>query len=148
MNWCPWVYPDAATLHDVIELFAVAPGEDEAFLAAWAAEEPLGATLYRALRPDVRLRFASVSPDAQGGALLIAAFDVPRGEDERLRRTWEAVRELFAARQGFVDARLERELAAVWWSSPLMYARAVREHDDPVATLPYLRHAAVYGRVE
>ena len=58
------------------------------------------------------------------------------------------MRALFAARQGFVEARFERDMAAVWWSSPLMYARAVREHDDPVAKLPYLRHAAVYGRVE
>ncbi len=132
----------------MIELFAVGPGQDEAFLTAWAAEHPPGATLYRALRPDIHLRFAGVAPDARGGALLLAAFDVPPGGEEQTRRAWEDVLALFAARQGFVEAHFERDVAAVWWSSPLMYARAVREHDDPVAKLPYLRHAAVYGRVE
>ena len=70
----------------MIELFAVAPQDDAAFLAAWAAEAPPGSTLHRALRSDVRWRFAGLlagAPDAAGGVLLIVPFDVPEGEDDR-----------------------------------------------------------------
>jgi hypothetical protein len=138
----------------VIELFAVAPHEDAEFLAAWAAEAPPGATLHRALRPDARHRFASLAdgaPDDAGGVLLIVAFDVPAGEDERFRAAWEAVREVFSARRGYLGAQLlaspdARFVAVVHWSSPLMYARAVREEGDLIAALPFPGHAALYAR--
>jgi hypothetical protein len=138
----------------VIELFAVAPHEDAAFLAAWAAEAPPGATLHRALRADVPHRFASLAdgaPDDAGGVLLIVAFDVPAGEDERFRAAWESVREVFSARRGYLGARLLASPAArfvglVHWSSPLMYARAVREEGDLIAALPFPSHAALYLR--
>jgi hypothetical protein len=95
-----------------IELFAVPPSEDEAFRAAWAAEAPPGHTLHRALRDDARFRFASLPGGPVEGVLLIT----PVGSDlERL-----------AGRQGFIGVRVLGELAAVHWSSPLMYARAVR----------------------
>ena len=45
----------------MIELYTVPPGEDEAFLAAFAADGPPGHTLYTALRDDTpgrRARFA------------------------------------------------------------------------------------------
>ena len=42
-----------------VELFAVPPGEDDAFLAAWR-EEARPAVLYRALRDDVDFRFVEI----------------------------------------------------------------------------------------
>jgi hypothetical protein len=138
----------------VIELFAVPPHEDAAFLAAWTAEAPPGATLHRALRADVRERFASLAsgaPDAAGGVLLIVPFDVPEGEDERFLAAWEAVREVLSARQGYLGAHLLRDPAArfvavVHWSSPLMYARAVRQEGDLIAAMPFPGQAALYVR--
>jgi hypothetical protein len=138
----------------VIELFAVAPHEDAAFVAAWAAEAPPGATLHRALRADVRLRFAGLAPgapDESGGVLLIVPCDVPAAEEDRFLAAWETVAELFAARRGHLGSRLAespdaRFVAVVHWSSPLMYARTVREEGDVIATLPYAGPAALYVR--
>jgi 23S rRNA A2030 N6-methylase RlmJ len=61
--------------------------------------------LYRALRPDVELRFVSVgegdgyevvredgAPDTRGGVVLIDPFEVPAGEDDAFLAGWEAPR--------------------------------------------------------
>ena len=133
----------------VIELFAVTPDEDAAFLAAWAADAPPGATLHRALRPDVRFRFAGVPSGAPDGVLLIVPFEVPDGEDDGFLAAWEAVREAFSARRGYLGAQLLRSpearfVAVVHWSSPLMYARAVRQQGDLIAGLPFPAHPALY----
>ena len=138
----------------MIELFAVAPEEDAAFLAAWAAEAPPGATLHRALRADVPHRFASLAsggPDDEGGVLLIVPFEVPAGEDERFLTAWQSVAEVFATRRGYLGAQLlpspdTRFVAVVHWSSPLMYARAVREEGDVIAALPFPGQPALYIR--
>ena len=141
----------------LVELFAVPPDADAAFLAAWAAEAPPGATLDRALRADVRWRFAALppdapdAPDAPGGVLLLVPFDVPEGEDDRFLAAWEPVAEAFSARRGHLGAQLLRSpdarcVAVVHWSSPLMYARAVREDGDLIAALPYAAHPALYVR--
>lgn len=99
----------------MIELFAVPPGEDEAFLAAWTAERR-DASLYRALGDDVAQRYAAVSPPPPpGGVLLIGAGD-------------ERALALFSGRQGYIGTYRDGELVAVHWSSPLMHARALREH--------------------
>jgi hypothetical protein len=139
----------------VIELFAVPPEEDAGFLAAWAAEAPPGSTLHRALRADVPRRFASLAPGAQGdagGVRLIVAFAVPAGEDERFLAAWEGVRAVLSARRGYLGAQLldspdARFVAVVRWSSPLMYARAVREEGDLIAALPFPASAALYNPV-
>ncbi len=136
------------------ELFVVPPDADAAFIAAWTAEAPAGATLHRALRADVRWRFAALSPgapDAAGGVLLFVPFDVPEGEDDRFLAAWEPVAEAFSARRGHLGAQLlhspdARFVAVVHWSRPLMYARAVREEGDLVAALPYAAHPALYVR--
>jgi hypothetical protein len=93
----------------VIELFAVPEDEDDAFRAAWAEHAPAGAVLYRALRGDAAHRFASVTDGPRRGVLLIT----PASPDL----------ETLAGRQGFLGVRVDGELAAVHWSSPLMYAR-------------------------
>ena len=138
----------------VIELFAVPPQEDEAFLAAWHAEAPPGATLHRALRADVPHRFAGFAaggPDDGGGVLLIVPFEVPEGQDDRFLAAWEAAREVFSARQGYLGAQMLRTpdarfVAVVHWSSPLMYARTIRREGDVIATLPFPAHPALYVR--
>jgi hypothetical protein len=94
----------------VIELYAVPPGEDEAFLAAYAADAPAGRTLYRALREDTPHRYASIDGPPRRGAVLIA----PYGE----------ALHAFEGRQGFLGVERHGELGLVHWSSPLMYARA------------------------
>ena len=138
----------------MIELFAVPPDEEAAFLAAWAAEAPPGATLHRALRADVPHRFASLEaggPDAAGGVLLIVPFEVTGGEEERFAGAWEAVLAVLSACRGYLGARLLRDpdariVAVVHWSSPLMYARAVGEEGDLIAALPFRARPALYLR--
>ena len=130
-----------ASVTTLIELFAVAPHEDDAFLAAWAAEAPPGATLYRALRDDVRLRYASVAGAPKAGVVLIVAFE---SADDRLLAAWEATVAVFAARQGFLGAQLHENVGAMHWSSPLMYARAVREEGDLIAAMPFASEPALY----
>ena len=89
----------------MIEFFDVPPDQDAAFLQAWQAQ-PRDATLLRALRDDVRPRFASLTGAPEGGVLLIGRFEVPE-----------------IARQGLLGVRTDAELTIVHWSSPLMYAR-------------------------
>ena len=81
--------------------------------------------------------------------LLIVPFEVPAGEDGRFLAGWETVRELFSTRRGYLGAQLLRRpdarlVAVVHWSSPLMYARTVREEGDVIAGLPFPGHAALY----
>jgi hypothetical protein len=139
---------------DVIEFFTVPPDEDAAFLAAWTAEAAPGSTLLRALRPETPERYASLSPDAStppAGVLLIVPFDVPDGEDGRFLGGWEKVRERFSVRQGYLGAQMlhsaeDRHVGIVHWSSPLMYARTVREEGDVIAALPFVGDPAMYVR--
>jgi hypothetical protein len=131
-----------------IELFAVAPGDDEAFLASWRRERA-GATLYRALRDDVRFRFVSVgagagyelvhedgTPDVAGGVAQIAGLDEIGA--------WPAA--AISGRRGYLGSRLYRALApadfafvvVARWSSPLMVARAAREVVFPAEAALYV----------
>jgi hypothetical protein len=152
-----------------IEAYEVAPDDDADFLASAPA-----AGLYRALRADVPLRFVRVEaadnrsgdsavyetayddgePEGAGGAVLIWPFEVPDGADERFLAAWERLHELLAPRQGRLGTRLHRSLGAdrfrfvaiVRWSSPLMYARALREPDigAAIADLPFPGRPAMY----
>jgi hypothetical protein len=110
----------------VIELFAVPPGEDAAFLAAWESQ-PREAALYRALRDDTAARYAAITPPPPpGGVLLIG----PRDEDALQR---------FDGRQGYIGAYRDGDLVAVHWSSPLMHQRALQ------ALGPLMPQAALYS---
>jgi hypothetical protein len=139
--------------------------------------------LHRALRSDVPLRFVEVarvestdaeipalpSPahaalyevvhehgdiDGAGGVLLVDPFEVPAGEDEDFLAGWERVRELFAARQGYLGTRLHRSVgpagfrfvAIVRWSSPLMFARTLQQPEVEAATaaMPFPGYPALY----
>lgn len=137
----------------LIELFEVAPGDDDAFLAEWRRERG-GATLYRALRDDAAVRFVSVSladtggyelvhedgtPDVAGGATQIT----PLAEDVSV---WHQLREAMSAQRGYLGTRLYRALgptdvrhiAITRWSSPLMVARASHEIEFPSGAALYL----------
>ena len=110
----------------MIELYAVAASDEEAFLTAWAAEGAPGHTLHRALRDDAPHRYMSLPGGPSEGALLItgaADFSALQG------------------RQGFIGARVFGALAAVHWSSPLMYQRAGAAARANYAAL-YLRLAS------
>ena len=81
----------------MIELYAVPPGEDDAFLAAYrgrSARRPHA--LPRADAPTRRYRFASVRGPPRDGALLIVELD-----DEH---AWEQATATFEGRQGFLGA--------------------------------------------
>jgi hypothetical protein len=91
----------------------------------------------------VQPRFASLPFAAPEGVVLLVPF-----EDHRFLAAWEPVREIFAARQGFVGARLlDDRVAVVHWSSPLMYDRAVRAEGDLIAALPLAGPPALYLQV-
>ena len=109
----------------MIEFFDVPPDADEAFLAAWTAAAQDGATLHRALRDGVQPRYAALSnpsgPDA--GALLLVSAP----------HDWDGLVAGWMGRQGFISARLDGDAGIVHWSSPLMYARAVREAGEAPA---------------
>jgi hypothetical protein len=104
--------------------------------------------------PAYEVVHADGDPDQPGGVRLIAFFEVPGGGDERLREGWERVRELLAARQGYLGSRLYRSaepagsrfVAVVAWSSPLMYARALQQPEiaDAAAALPFPFGSAIY----
>jgi hypothetical protein len=142
-----------------IGLFSVPPGDDDDFLAAWAADGAPGATLYRALRDDVAFRFAELGEaggayevvradgpaDADAGCVLIEPYDVPPGEDEALLAAWEAATAARAGARGYLGSRLHRApdedfrlVSVTRWSSPLMVQRA------GARPLPYRSHPALY----
>jgi hypothetical protein len=125
----------------VIEFFTVPPAADAAFLAAWSDAAHPGATLHQALREDLQPRFAALSdpsgPDA--GALFLIEFE----GDATL---WDAVFARWAPRQGCIATRVDGDVAAVHWSSPLMYARAFQAEGDLVAALPFGTRGGLYVR--
>ena len=123
-----------------IEFFDVPPEEDDAFLAAWAAEG--GGELYRAIRDDVRFRFVAViaggdhelvredgTVQESGGVVLVHECDAPP--------------DLPTGRRGYIGSRLYRSPAGyveiAWWSSPLMVFRAKRPGDLYVKATRALR---------
>ena len=135
-----------------VDVFAVPPGEDDAFLAAWREEER-PAVLYRALRDDVEFRFAEIGeggvPDTEAGCVLIEPFAVPAAEDERFLAAWERRREALAGRRGYLGTLLLRPdgdfrfVGVTSWSSPLMHFRASRE----VEPMPFRSFPALYQPV-
>jgi hypothetical protein len=107
-----------------IELYDVAPGDDESFLAAW--ENAGDGVLLRAVRDDAAVRFVSIGPgdeyelvheegdvDSPGGVILIAQETTEPGA--------------FAGNRGYLGMRVysgPTDLTVARWSSPLMIQRA------------------------
>jgi hypothetical protein len=125
----------------LIELFEVPPERDEAFLADWRAARA-GATLYRALRDDVPVRFVSIARDGgsyelvhedgavdeRGGVTLITPLDITADAEPEFLRAWHEARDATARHRGYLGTRLYRSgsrfITVARWSSPLMVARA------------------------
>jgi heme oxygenase (mycobilin-producing) len=118
-----------------ITVFEVPAEADEQFLGSWEPAAAQDVRLFRALRPDVDFRFASVATEAPlidlpfeahsgryeivhddgsatgtEGVTLINPFEVPADADERFLAGWNQARELFAAQQGYLGTRLHRSL--------------------------------------
>jgi heme oxygenase (mycobilin-producing) len=140
----------------LINLFEVAPEDDDAFLAAWERERVAGGVLHRALRADADFRFVEIAavgggaaaadaslyevvreegaPEGVEGVTLINPFEVPADEDERFVAGWERARAALADQRGYLGTRLHRAAGAAdfrfvnvaRWSSPLMFARATQ----------------------
>jgi heme-degrading monooxygenase HmoA len=149
----------------LINTFEVAPeGRERA---------PAGpATLFRALRSDVRFRFVAVepvdspqdqenvydvvrehgTPDVEGGVVMISPFEVPDDEDERLLARWDGARAVLERQRGYLGARLHRSVGPAdfrfvdiaRWSSPLMVARARNEPSFQQAAIQFPSHPALY----
>jgi hypothetical protein len=132
----------------LIEFFAVPPGDDDAFLAAWREERPPEAVVLRAIRTDVAMRFVGISPregayqivhedgalEGPGGVVFVNPFEVRRDDDERFLTGWHRARDVLGAQRGYLGTRLYRcdvptEFRFVHigrWSSPLMVQRAMQ----------------------
>jgi heme-degrading monooxygenase HmoA len=105
------------------------------------------ASLYEVARVDGR-------PDVTGGVVLINPFEVPPDSDEPFVSGWERARAALAQQQGYLGARLHRSAAPAdfrfvdiaRWSSPLMFARALKrpEFTDAAAAMPFPSHPALY----
>jgi hypothetical protein len=123
-----------------------------------AEPERWDGVLYRALRDDVRFRFAAVgaaepvrevgTPDVAGGVVLIEPFEVPEGDEERFLAAWERLRAARAQQRGYLGSRLYRAepgfVDFTRWSSPLMYARALALPGVQEAATPFASHPALY----
>jgi heme-degrading monooxygenase HmoA len=159
-----------------IAAYEVPPDADERFLASWERAAPPAAVLHRALRADVDFRFVAVgagpelpfpthtgeydvaredgSPDVAGGVVLVNAFEVPEGDDERFLARWERARGTLARQRGYIGTRLYRAAGpadfrfvnVARWSSPLMFARAleVPEFAEAARAIGFPSHPALY----
>jgi hypothetical protein len=149
-----------------ITLFEVARADDDRFLA----QRPAGGVLFRALRDDVAFRFAAITgapvasafparageyevvhadgaPDGREGVTLIDPFVVAAGAEEAFLAGWHAIRDALSAQRGYLGTRLHRGDAAehrfvdvARWSSPLMFARALRTVE---ASMAFASHPAL-----
>jgi heme-degrading monooxygenase HmoA len=94
------------------------------------------------------------APDGGEGVVLINAFEVPAAHDERFLAGWRRVRDLLSTQRGYLGTRLHRGIEEAdyrfvniaRWSSPLMFARALKlpEIQDAAAALPFASHPALY----
>ena len=77
------------------------------------------------------------TPDIEGGVVLIAPFEVPEDQDEQFLAGWEPARDVLEQQRGYLGTRLYRRVGPAGfrfvdvarWSSPLMFARALRTPD-------------------
>jgi heme-degrading monooxygenase HmoA len=169
-------YPVAVAATDSvtrITAFEVAPEADAAFLASrregilHRALRPdadfrfveLGSEHAPESRFDARTGEYEVvrevgTPDIEGGVALIDLFEVPDQEDERFLAGWERLRAALAQQRGYLGTRLHRSVApadfrfvdVTRWSSPLMFARALKLADvrRAIEAMPFRSHRALY----
>jgi hypothetical protein len=151
--------------------FEVPPEADAAFMAAWRGPAALHRALradvalrYVAIGPAEGTppfpAHAGVyepahedgEPSGAGGALLIEFFAPPAAADERYLASWERARAAFAPLQGRLGARLLRAcgparfrfVSITRWSSPLMYARALKRSEVQATAPDFPAQRALY----
>jgi heme-degrading monooxygenase HmoA len=125
-----------------VDFLFVGVAEDDS-LAAPAGHAHAG--VYDVVREDA-------TPDVEGGVVLIDPFEVPEEDDERFLAGWDRAREVLRRQRGYLGARLHRSVGPAGfrfvdvarWSSPLMFARALKQPDFQQAALPFPSHPAVY----
>ena len=77
------------------------------------------------------------TPGVEGGVVLVDPITSPDGEDERLLEDWDRSRAVLGEQQGYLGTRLHRRVGSsgfrfvdiARWSSPLMFARALRRSE-------------------
>jgi hypothetical protein len=82
------------------------------------------------------------TPAVEGGVVLVDPIASPDGGDERLLEEWDRARGVLGEQQGYLGTRLYRRVGPsgfrfvdiVRWSSPLMFARALRRPELQQAT--------------
>jgi hypothetical protein len=156
-----------------ITAFEVPPGADAAFLASRGdgvlhralrpdadfrfvelGSEHVPESRFDACSGDYEVVRKAGTPDVEGGVALIDLFEVPDEEDERFLAGWERLRAALARQRGYLGTRLHRSVApadfrfvdVTRWSSPLMFARALKLADvrDAIDALPFRSHRALY----
>ncbi len=85
--------------------------------------------------------------------VLINAFEVPAGEDERFVAGWEFAKEVLRTQPGFIDATLHRSLTpeadfryvnVAHWTSPAAFRAATNRPEFRALASPYRFHAGLY----
>ena len=91
-------------------------------------------------------------PEGAGGVLLISLLAAAADEDDRVVAARRRIREAWGSCRGYLGTRLYRDgddgfrfVEVTRWSSPLMYARALREPAVAEALAgPFAGRAALY----
>lgn len=85
--------------------------------------------------------------------VLINAFEVPPGDDEKFLHGWERSRDFLKAQDGFMSTRLHRSLSpdadfrfvnVARWRSPEAFRAATAHPEFRAGGLPYAFHASLY----
>jgi heme-degrading monooxygenase HmoA len=139
-----------ATLHR-----ALRPDAEFRFVAVGGRHPP--ESRFDAHTSDYEMLREVGTPDVAGGVALIDLFEVPDDQDERFLEGWERMREALAQQRGYLGTRLHRSLApadfrfvdVARWSSPLMFARALKLADveQAIEAMPFRSHPALYSVV-
>jgi heme-degrading monooxygenase HmoA len=159
-----------------IAAYEVPPEEDERFLASWERAAPpavlhralradvdfrfvtVGAASaelpFPAHAGEYEIAREDGTPDVAGGVVLVNPFEVPEGDDERFLAGWERARGTLAPQRGYLGTRLHRAAGpadfrfvnVARWSSPLMFARALKEPEfaEAARAIPFVSHPALY----
>jgi heme oxygenase (mycobilin-producing) len=139
----------AAALHR-----ALRPDVDFRFVEVAQGDSPQDWNEFKAHPGSYVVVRQDATPDIEGGVVLINPFEVPDDEDERFVDGWDRAREALGRQRGYLGTRLHRSVGpadfrfvnVARWSSPLMFARALKEPDFQRAAqaLPFPAHPALY----
>jgi len=90
---------------------------------------------------------------ANDPVILINAFEVPAGEDDKFLASWESSHDFLRTQPGYLSTRLHRSLApnadfryvnVARWESAEAFRAATAQPEFRAQTPPYRFHAALY----